>query len=97
MYFVGQIRRFRYGGSDRFGKIVRFGSKIEFRLFGKMYPRPENWMHVSTDTNPGDVTTKLLSPNACVSCEMWGKGPDFLQLENIDMLCQNFFGVWGRL
>ena len=36
MYFVGQIRRFRYGGLDRFGKIGRFGSKIKFRLFGKM-------------------------------------------------------------
>ena len=58
---------------------------------------PNYWMYVSTDTNPGDVTTRLLSPNACISCEMWWKGPDFLQLENIDMPCQNFFGVWGRL
>ena len=58
---------------------------------------PNYWMYVSTDTNPGDVTNRLLSPNACISCEMWWKGPDFLQLENIDMPCQNFFGVWGRL
>ena len=58
---------------------------------------PNYWMYVSTDTNPGDVTTRLLSPNACISCEMWWKGPDFLQLENIDMPCQNFLGVWGRL
>ena len=36
MYFVDQIRRFRCGGSDRFGKIGRFGSKIEFSLFEKM-------------------------------------------------------------
>ena len=34
-------------------------------------------MHVSTDTNPGDVTTKLLSPNACVSCEMGGRVQTF--------------------
>ena len=34
--FVGQIRRFCCGGSDRVGKIGRFGSKIEFRLFRKM-------------------------------------------------------------
>ena len=47
-------------------------------------------MHVPTDTNPVDVTTRLLSPNAFVSCEMWWKGPDFLHLENIDTPCQNF-------
>ena len=59
MYFVGQIRRFRCSGSDRLGKIERFVSKIEFRLFG------------TTDTNPADITTRLLSPNASVSCEVW--------------------------
>ena len=39
MYFVGQICRFHCGGSDRFGKIGKFGLKIEFRLFGKMQAR----------------------------------------------------------
>ena len=43
-----------------------------------------------TDTNPADITTRLLSPNAFVSCEMWWKGPDFLHFENIDMPCQSF-------
>ena len=43
-----------------------------------------------TDTNPVDVTPRLLTPNAFVSCEMWWKGPDFLHLENIDTPCQNF-------
>ena len=47
-------------------------------------------MHVPTDTNPVNVTTRLLSPNAFVSCEMWWKGPDFLHLENIDTPWQNF-------
>ena len=47
-------------------------------------------MYVPTDTNPVDVTPRLLSPNAFVSCEMWWKGPDFLHLENIDTPCQNF-------
>ena len=59
MYFLGQIRRLRCSGSDRLGKIGMFGSKIEFRLFG------------TTDTNPADITTRLLSPNASASCEMW--------------------------
>ena len=48
------------------------------------------WMYVPIDTNPADITTRLLSPNAFVSCEMWWMGPDFLHLENIDMPCQNF-------
>ena len=47
-------------------------------------------MYVPTDTNPADVTTRLLSPNAFVSCEMWWKDPEFLHLENIDMSCHNF-------
>ena len=48
------------------------------------------WMYVPIDTNPADITTRLLSPNAFVSCEMWWMGPDFLHLENIDMPYQNF-------
>ena len=51
---------------------------------------PEYRMYVPTDTNPADVTTRLLSPNAFVSCEMWWKDPEFLHLENIDMSCHNF-------
>ena len=51
---------------------------------------PEYWMYVLTDINPADVTTRLLSPNAFVSCEMWWKDPEFLHLENIDMSCHNF-------
>ena len=47
-------------------------------------------MYVPIDTNPADVTTRLLLPNAFVSCEMWWKGPDFLHLENINTPCQNF-------
>ena len=47
-------------------------------------------MYVPIDTNPADITTRLLSPNTFVSCEMWLMGPDFLHLENIDMPCQNF-------
>ena len=47
-------------------------------------------MYVPTDTNSVDVTTRLLSPNAFVSCVMWWKGPDFLHLENIDTPWQNF-------
>ena len=44
-------------------------------------------MYVPTENNPADVPpTRLLSPNAFVSCEMWWKGPGFLYLENIDML-----------
>ena len=48
---------------------------------------PEYWMYVLTDTNPVDVTTRMLSPNVFVSCEVWRKGPHFLYLENIDMQC----------
>ena len=48
---------------------------------------PEYWMYVSTDTNPADVTTRMLSPNVFVSCEVWWKGSYFLYLENIDMQC----------
>ena len=48
------------------------------------------WMYVPIDPNPADITTRLLSPNAFVSCEMWWMGPDFLHLENIDMPYQNF-------
>ena len=47
-------------------------------------------MYVPTDTNSVDVTTRLLSPNAFVSCVMWWKGPDVLHLENIDTPWQNF-------
>ena len=39
MYFVGQIRRFRYGGLDRFGKIGRFGSKSSSGYSEKCSPR----------------------------------------------------------
>ena len=48
---------------------------------------PEYWMYVPTDINPADITTRLLSPNTFVSCELWWKGPDFLQFGNIDMPC----------
>ena len=51
---------------------------------------PDCWMYVLTDSNPVDITTRLLSPNAFVNCEMWWKGPDFLHFENIDMPCQSF-------
>ena len=51
---------------------------------------PAVLMYVPIDTNPADITTRLLSPNTFVSCEMWLMGPDFLHLENIDMPCQNF-------
>ena len=67
MYFVGQIRRFRCGGSDRFGKIGRSGLASVMRK----NVAPEYWMYVPNDTNPADVTTtSLLYPNAFVSCEM---------------------------
>ena len=51
---------------------------------------PGYWMYVPTDVNPADITTRLLSPNTFVSCELWWKGPDFLQFENIAMPCQSF-------
>ena len=51
---------------------------------------PEYWMYVPTDPNPVDVTTKLLSTDAFVSCEMWWKSPDFLHLENSNMSFQKF-------
>ena len=47
-------------------------------------------MYVPTVTNPANVTARLLSPSAFISCEIWWKGPNFLDLENIDMPCQNF-------
>ena len=34
-YFIGQICKFRCGGSDIFEKVGRIGSNIGFRLFGK--------------------------------------------------------------
>ena len=40
---------------------------------------PGYWMHVPIDINPADITTRLLSPNTFVSCELWWRGPDFLQ------------------
>ena len=50
-------------------------------------------MHVPTDINPADITTRLLSPSTFVSCETWWKGPDFLQFENTDMPCHGFLRV----
>ena len=47
-------------------------------------------MHVLTDINPADITTRLLSPNTFVICELWWKDPDFLQFENIDVPRQSF-------
>ena len=47
-------------------------------------------MYVSTNINPADITTRLLSPNTFVSCKLWWEGPDFLQFKSIDMLCQSF-------
>ena len=47
-------------------------------------------MYVPTDTNPANITTRLLSPNAFVSCGMWWKDLDFPHFENIDMPCQSF-------
>ena len=43
-----------------------------------------------TDIDPADITTRLLSPNTFVSCELSWKGPDFLQFHNIGMPCQSF-------
>ena len=51
-------------------------------------------MYVPTDINPADITTSLLSPNTFVSCELWWKGSDFHQFENIDMPCQGFLRLW---
>ena len=48
-----------------------------------------------TDINPADITTRSLSPNTFVSCEMWWKSLDFLQFENIDMPCQEFLRPGG--
>lgn len=47
-------------------------------------------MYVATDTDPADNITRFLSPNAFVSCELWWKGLDFCQFENIDLQCQDF-------
>ena len=44
-----------------------------------------------TDINPADITTRLLPRNTFVGCELWWKGPDFLQFENIGMPCQSLF------
>ena len=51
---------------------------------------PGYWMYVPTDVNPADITTRLLSPNTFVSCELWWNGPEFLQFEDIDIPCQRF-------
>ena len=80
MYFVGQIRRFCCGGSGRLRKPRRFGSKIDVQVIRENVAL-DYWMYVPTDTNPADITTRLLSPNAFVSCEMWWKGPDFFTLK----------------
>ena len=51
----------------------------------------EYCIYVPTDINPADITTRLLPPNTFVGCELWWKGPDFLQFENIGMPCQSLF------
>ena len=48
-------------------------------------------MYVPTEINSADITTSLMSPNTFVSCELWRKGPGFLQFENIDMPSKSLF------
>ena len=54
-------------------------------------------MSLWADTDPANITTRLLSPNAFVSCNFWWKSLDFLHFENIDMLCQIFFLGQGKV
>lgn len=39
---------------------------------------PEYWIYVPTDSNPENIATRLLLPNAFVSSELCWKGPEFL-------------------
>ena len=39
---------------------------------------PEQWQHVSTESNPADHASRGLTAKELVECEVWWKGPTFL-------------------
>ena len=83
IYFVDQIRRF-----SLWIRQVRKDWKVWIENRVQVIRKnvaPEYWIYVPNDTNPADITTRLLSPNAFDS---WWKGPEFLlHFENIGMPC----------